>query len=254
MKVGFIGANSRTAEAATLAVHLRWPDVTPLVATTAAAGLEMVELESPDVVLMHPDFTDMTLGNTIQEMRRFTNVPMIVLGLEGDEMEVVTSMELGADDYVRLPCDLTEIMVRIWALMRRVGLRPSPDSDGPMSSGRLSINPATYEVFLSERRLTLTSTEFRLLHLLVKNRGTVVAHQTLERALWGGHVDSSRLVKKYVQRLRRKLGDHARESAWIASVHGVGYRFIGPPPSTQESLTPVDRQSIPVRQYSTSFR
>ena len=95
MKVGFIGADSRTAEAATLAVHLRWPDVTPLVATTAATGLEMVELESPDVLLMHPDFTDMTLGNTIQELRRFTNVPLLVLGVEGDEMEVVTSLELG---------------------------------------------------------------------------------------------------------------------------------------------------------------
>ena len=220
-------------------MHLRWPDVTPLVATTAAAGLEMVELESPDVVLMHPDFTDMTLGNTIQELRRFTNVPLLVLGLEGDEMEVVTSLELGADDYVRLPCDLTEIMVRIWALLRRVGLRSSPESDGPLSSGRLSINPATYEVFLSQRRLTLTSNEFRLLHLLVRNRGTVVAHQTLERALWGGHVDSSRLVKKYVQRLRRKLGDDAREPSWIASVHGVGYRFIGPPPANPERLIPV---------------
>ena len=200
----------------------------PTVATTAAEGLEMVEQESPDVVVLHPDFTDMTLSGTIQEMPRFTNAPLLVMGHQGDEMEVVTSLEVGADDYVRLPCDLTEIMVRIWALLRRVGLRQEPETDGPIASGRLSINPSTYEVFLDEQRVVLTSTEFRLLHLLVKNRGTVVAHQTLERALWGGHMDSSRLVKKYVQRLRRKLGDHAREPLWIASVHGVGYRFIGP--------------------------
>jgi DNA-binding response OmpR family regulator len=192
-----------------------------------------VERESPDVVLLHPDFNDLTLAKAIQELRRFTNVPLLVLGREGDEMEVVTSLELGADDYVRLPCDLTEIMVRIWALLRRVGVRPAHESEGPLSSGRLLINPATYEVFLEERRVTLTSTEFRLLHLLVKNRGTVVAHQTLERALWGEHVDSSRLVKKHVQRLRRKLGDDAREPLWIASVHGVGYRFIGPPSTEQ---------------------
>ena len=67
MKVGLIGADSRTAKAATLALHLCWPYVTPLVATTAAARLEKVELECPDVELMHPDFTDMTLGNTIQK-------------------------------------------------------------------------------------------------------------------------------------------------------------------------------------------
>jgi DNA-binding response OmpR family regulator len=126
-------------------------------------------------------------------------------------------------------------MVRIGALLRRVGIHPSTDSEGPLSSGRLFINPANYEVFLGDQRISLTSTEFRLLHLLVKNRGTVVAHQTLERALWGEQVDSSRLVKKYVQRLRQKLEDDAREPCWVASVHGVGYRFIGPPPSISES-------------------
>jgi two-component system KDP operon response regulator KdpE len=235
MKAVFIGANARTAEIATLSVHLRWPDVTPMIATTAARGLELVEQESPDVVLIHPDFTDLTLTKIIQGLRCFSNVPLLVLGHQGDEMEVVSALETGADDYVRLPCDLTEMMTRIWALLRRVGIRPSHESESPLLSGSLFINPATYEVFLGGQRITLTSTEFRLLHLLVRNRGTVVAHQTLERALWGDQIDSSGLVKKYVQRLRRKLSDDAREPRWIASVHGVGYRFIGPTPNPQES-------------------
>ncbi len=228
MKAVYIGVDTRTAEVATLAVHLRWPDVTPFLATTASEGLELVERELPDVVLLHPDFNDLTLGRTIQELRRFTNVPLLVLGHRGDEMEVVTSLELGADDYVRLPCDLTEIMVRIWALLRRVGIRPTHESEGPLSSGRLFINPATYEVFLGGHPVTLTSTEFRLLHLLIKNRGAVVTRHTLEQTLWREPVDGHGLIKKYVQRLRRKLGDDAREPTWISSVHGVGYRFIGP--------------------------
>ena len=239
MKVVYIGSEGRTAEVATLAVHLRWPDVMPLTAQTAEEGLEAVERELPDLVLLHPDFTDLPLGKAIQELRRFTSVPLLVLGRDGDEMEAVTSLELGADDYVRLPCDLTEVMARIWALLRRVGVRPVREGEGPVSSGRLLVNPATYEVFLGQQRVTLTSTEFRLLHLLIKNRGTVVAHQTLERALWGEQSDSNRLVKKYVQRLRRKLGDDAREPVWIASVHGVGYRFIGPPLGAPQSGEPV---------------
>ena len=80
----FIGTEVRTAELVTLAVHLRWPDVDPMVATTVAEGLEMVEREAPDVVVMHPDFTDMTLNNSIRELRRFTNVPLLVLGHQGD--------------------------------------------------------------------------------------------------------------------------------------------------------------------------
>jgi DNA-binding response OmpR family regulator len=230
MKVVYIGVDVRTSEIATLAIHLRWPDVTPQIATSASEGVAAVERTQPDVVLLHPDFDDLTMGKAIQEIRHVSQVPLLVLGRNGDEMEVVSSLEMGADDYVRLPCDLTEMMVRIWALLRRVGIRPTHESEGPLSSGRLLINPANYEVFLGEQRIALTSTEFRLLHLLLKNRGTVVAHQTLERALWGEQVDSSRLVKKYVQRLRQKLEDDARKPCWVASVHGVGYRFIGPPP------------------------
>ena len=88
MKAAFIGAEVRTSELVTLAVHLRWPEVDPIVATTAAEGLEMVEREAPDVVVMHPDFTDMTLSSTIGELREFTNVPLLVLGHQRDEMEV----------------------------------------------------------------------------------------------------------------------------------------------------------------------
>ena len=112
MKVVYIGVDERTSEIATLAVHLRWPDATPLIATSAEEGMELIERELPDVVLLHPDFEDLTLGQAIQEIRRFSNVPMLVLGQGGDEMEVVSSVEWGADDYVRLPCDLTAILVR----------------------------------------------------------------------------------------------------------------------------------------------
>ena len=96
-----------------------------------------------------------------------------------------------------------------------------------MASGALLLNPATYEVLLHGKRMALTSTEFRLLHLLLKNRGTVATHRFLELALWGDRVDSSALVKKYIQRLRRKLGDDPQEPEWIANVYGVGYRFLG---------------------------
>ena len=124
MKAVFIGGDPRATELANMSFRLRWPDTVPFVASTAEEGLEVVGRESPDIVVMHPDFTDMALSKVIQEMRRFTNVPLLVLGYQADEMEVVTSLELGADDYVRLPCDLTELMVRIWALLRRATTMP----------------------------------------------------------------------------------------------------------------------------------
>ena len=240
MKVVFIGANPRTAEIATLSVRLGWPEVVPFVATTAAIGLKLVERASPDLVLLHPDFADMSLPQALKELRHISNVPILILGRRTDEMEVVTALQLGADDYVRWPCDVTEVVARIWAMLRRSGAGPDPrENENPVLSGQLLINPATYEAFLGGRRVTLTSTEFRLLHLLIKNRSVVVSHQALEDGLWGGQADSYGLVKKYIQRLRRKLEDDAREPRWIASIHGIGYRFIGPSPNHQEAVAPM---------------
>jgi two-component system KDP operon response regulator KdpE len=232
MKVVFIGRDSRTADIASLSIRLRWPDATLLYAASTARGLELVEHDWPDMVLLHPDFSDIPLAAAIHDLRGFSNVPLLVLGHQGDEMEAISSLELGADDYVRLPCDLTELTTRIWALLRRAGVATSYESEGPTVSGRLLVNPASYEAYLGARRLALTTTEFRLLHLLVKNWGIVVSRQTLERTLWRDQIDSYDLVKKYIQRLRQKLGDDAREPFWIASVHGVGYRFIGPTPGS----------------------
>ncbi len=200
--------------------------------------MELVEQESPDVVLLHPTFSDMSLAEAVQELRRFSNAPLLVLSHQGSETEIVTALELGADDYVRLPCDMTEMMARVWALLRRAGAIARQEGERPLRSGQLLVNPITYEVFLGDQRVVLTSTEFRLLHLLLKNRGIVVSHQTLGRTLWGDQVDSSGLVKKYVQRVRQKLGDTAREPSWIVSIHGMGYRFIGPSENSQDTKEP----------------
>ena len=235
MKVIFIGDDKRTADIASLSIRLRWPDATLSHATTATEGLELVERDWPDLVLLHPDFSDTSLTSAIHELRGFSNVPLLVMGHQGDEMEAISSLEQGADDYVRLPCDLTELTTRIWALLRRAGTATSYESERPTVSGRLLVNPSSYEAYLGGQRLALTTTEFRLLHLLVKNWGIVVSRQTLERTLWGDQTDSYGLVKKYIQRLRQKLGDDAREPFWVACVHGVGYRFIGPTPGSIEA-------------------
>ncbi len=239
MKVVFIGPDSQVAEMVGLSISLRWPGVVPLVAAGPPEGLDLVESTSPDVVLLQANLGDLSLSKTIQQLRGFSNVPLLVLGQQGSETEVVTALESGADDYVRLPCDLTEMMARVWALLRRVAAKTYHEGERPVRSGDLFINPSTYEVFLGSLQVMLTSTEFRVLYLLVKNRGSVVSHQTLERTLWGEEVDSSGLVKKYVQRLRQKLGDTAQNPTWIASVHGVGYRFMGPRPEFQGADDPV---------------
>ena len=229
MKVLYIGNDSRTLEIATLALRLRWPSVVIADASTAAEGLEQLAAEIPDITLLRPDVVDMRLSQVLDEVRRFTNVPLIVFGTEDTDIEAITALEKGADDYIRLPRPLTELVARIWALIRRSGSRTTALEESPMGSGSLFINPGTYEAFLGNQHIKLTTTEFKLLHLLLKNRSTVVTHETFGRFIWGDEAVTSDLSKKYVQRLRRKLGDDAQNPSWIASVRGVGYRFVGPP-------------------------
>jgi len=187
LRAAFVGADMRIADLATFAIHLRWPDVTPIVVTSAAEALDMIPRESLDVVLLHPDVGDSNLAEFIRDMRRLTHVPLLVLSDQGDETEVVTALEVGADDYLRLPCALIEIMIRIWALVRRAELPVRSDEvEGPLRSGPLSLDPTTYEVSLADKCLPLTTTEFRVLHYLMRNRGAVVPHLTMERALWRG--------------------------------------------------------------------
>ncbi len=97
------------------------------------------------------------------------------------------------------------------------------------------VDPSSHKAFLEGETLNLTSTEFKMLFLLVKNSGMVLSRQTMEDNLWSERGDSHGLVKKYIQRLRLKLRDDARQPSWIMNVHGVGYRFVGPSPGALES-------------------
>ena len=225
MKVLFFSQDGDLVEQLGLALRLRWPDLRPLVASEGLVGLEVIEREEPDIVILCEDLPDMSVWTSIKEIRRFSDLPIIV-ALETDgEMEIVKALESGADEFVRLPCNLTEFMARAVAIVRRVGLTKQRSDETPIRCGDLLINPATYEVFLAESRLVLTPTEFKLLHLLAKNRHVTLTQQFIQRVIWSDDIEAGEALKKYIQRLRRKLGDDARNPIWIKTVHGVGYRF-----------------------------
>ncbi len=185
MKAVFIGAEPQIAEFAGLSLSVRWPGAKPLVAQTAAAGLERVLVDSPDLVLVHPSFSDMPLSDAIQELRRFSNVPLLVLNHQGSETELITALELGADDYVRLPCDPAEMMARIWALLRRSGSNEAPEEESPQRSGQLLFNRSAYEAWQVERQPVMSSTgcRFGFLH---KTHGLEHAHGGASRPLDSG--------------------------------------------------------------------
>lgn len=225
MKVLFFCKDSNTVEQLVLALRLRWPDLRPLIASQGQVGLEVIEREEPELTIICEDLTDMSVWTIIKEIRRFSDLPIIVALETDNELEVVKALELGADDFIALPCNLMEVMARAVALIRRVGLTKQRSDESPIRCGDLLINPATYEVFLGSTRLVLTPTEFKLLYLLAKNRHVTLTQQFIQRIIWADDIEAGEALKKYIQRLRRKLGDDARNPIWIKTIHGIGYRF-----------------------------
>ncbi len=238
MRVLCIGLVPKVQEAVTVSLRLRWPDVNVTETPEIRPGLDTVEAEAADLVLLQTDpRSGMSLLDAIRELRQFSEVPLMVWEMDGGEVELVKALEFGADDYIRLPVGPIELIARMVALLRRLR-GESSTAEGPVIwSGKLGINPTTYEAFLGEDRLDLTPTEFRLLYVLVKNRSAVVSHRFLERLLWEDRYDSGSLLKKYIQRIRKKLGDDPVKPTFVANVRGVGYRYVGSSNGTGHPVT-----------------
>jgi DNA-binding response OmpR family regulator len=219
------GLDPRTIELVGLGLRFRWPNARVIAVDDIHAALDSIEETAPDIILLEPRDLRLPLEHVLERVRSVTDIPLIVISPEPNEVEMLKSFELGADDYVRDSSTPMEMASRVFALLRRQHKLSTANRGQPVSIGSLVISPSTYEAFIDGQPLSLTATEFRLLHLLSKNRGTVVSNEFLERTLWGDRADSSASLKKYIQRVRRKLGDDPRRPQWIYSVRGVGYRF-----------------------------
>ena len=228
MKVLFISQDDPKVDQLALALRIRWPDLEPVSAARGSDVGPILDAEKPDLVMVCGDVPDLDVWSAIGRVRSLYDTPIVVCMQGSNEMDVVRALEAGADEFIAMPCDLLELVARVMALMRRVG-RVTEQGDGTiMRCGDLAINPGAREAFLGSARLPLTPTEFKLLYLLVKNRHVTLTQEYIQRVVWAGDVGAGEAIKKYIQRLRQKLGDDARDPTWIDTVHGVGYRFLSP--------------------------
>ena len=247
MKVLFLSQDANQVEELVLVLTLRWEGLTPQVVSYGKLGLEVIENERPELVIIAGDLPDMSVHSTIREVRRFSEVPIMVLVHQSDdgEMDLVKALESGADDYIRLPCNLMEVMARAVAVLRRPRRLRDGNEQSPIKCGDLLINPATFQASLGSDELSLTALEFKLLYLLASNRHVTVATDYIQRVVWPDDSDAGPSVKTYIKRLRQKLGDDAKNPVWIKTVNGVGYRFCGPISSEVQSQELQPYQAAP---------
>jgi two-component system, OmpR family, response regulator RegX3 len=216
-----------TSIAEPLADALRSEGFDTEVAGTVTQALELARRD-PDLVLLDVMLPDGSGFDVCRELRRSSQVPIIMLTARGEEADRVVGLELGADDYVVKPFSAREVVARIRAVLRRVE-SPEPADKSPIAIGQLRLDPARHEATFRGEVLELSRKEFELLQLLMRNAGSVVTRERLIDEVWDPNwFGSTKTLDVHVSGIRRKLGDDPAQPRYLHTVRGVGFRFSSP--------------------------
>jgi len=226
MKVVIIEDQAELVEAVSMCFELRWPDVIILSTGEGIKGLELIEAESPDVVILDLGLPDIDGFEVLRQIHLFSDVPIIVLTVRNQKMDIVRGLELGADDYITKPFDHIEFLARVKAVLRRTSMPQLKRNTEPFQSGKLRIDFDTQEVSLGGEKMKLTPIEYNLLQHLAKNAGHVISHHALLDRVWGvEYTNATDYLKVYIQRLRAKLCDNLSAPELIVTEWRVGYKL-----------------------------
>lgn len=225
MRVLVIEDDPDILEVITLSFRMGWPQVTILSTPEARKGVEMVKTQSPDIVLLDLLLPDMNGFQALAEIREFSNIPLIVVTVKGEEIDRVRGLELGADDYIVKPFSYMELLARARAVLRRsnaVGTAVPTTFE----HGGLAINFKSQEVRVNGEEVNLTPIEYKLLCELANNAGRTVSQRALLEKVWGEeYLNAPNVLKVHMHRLRRKLKDNPKSPRAIVTMPGKGYKL-----------------------------
>jgi two-component system phosphate regulon response regulator PhoB len=195
------------------------------IAPTGEAALKSIRRHVPDVVLldlMLPGIDGLEIAKILKADDQTRKIPLIMVTAKGEEADIVTGLELGADDYITKPFNHKVLIARLRAVLRRRE-QPAPDEQAPLQIHDLVIHPGRHEVIIADQPIDLTYTEFRVLHYLARRPGWVFTRSQIVRAVHGDDYPvTDRSVDVQIAGLRKKLGEGEN---YIETVRGIGYRF-----------------------------
>jgi two-component system KDP operon response regulator KdpE len=196
----------------------------PKSAFSAKEGLIMAENHPPGLVLLDLGLPDESGHTVLQKLRQWYTSPVIILSVQKNEDDIIKALDNGANDYLSKPFRTGELLARI-----RSALRDSITEDGDtvLNFQNLQIDLSARIVKKNNQFVKLTSTEYNLLSIFVRNEGKVLTHQYLLRAIWGpGYINQSQYLRVFIAQIRKKIEDDPNRPQHLLTESGVGYRFI----------------------------
>ena len=193
-------------------------------AFSAKEGLIMAANHPPGLILLDLGLPDENGHVVLQKLRQWYTNPVIILSVQKNEEDIIKALDNGANDYLSKPFRTGELLARI-----RSALRDSLTDEGDTSLvfQNIQVDFSSRTVKKHDQLVKLTSTEYNLLALLVKNEGKVLTHQYLLRAIWGpGFINQSQYLRVFIAQIRKKIEDDPNRPEYLLTESGVGYRFI----------------------------
>ncbi len=191
-------------------------------------AIDVVRREPPELVLLDVMLPGIDGLEVLRRLRTWTQVPVVLVTARAEELDTLVGLAVGADDYVTKPFSPREVVARVGAVLRRGAGSASPES--AMRFDGLTLDPVRREVTVDDAPAALTTLEFDLLATLMRSPGRVWSRAQVLREVWGGDFfGDERVVDVHIRSIRARLGDDAGDPRFIATVRGVGYKFIGTP-------------------------
>ncbi len=194
-----------------------------LISATAGEGIRSAGMDRPDLVILDLGLPDLDGTLVLKRLREWTTLPIIILSVRNVESEIIDCLDAGADDYLIKPFRTGELLARVRTAIRH---RPGLPQDVVFTTGSLTVDLAARSVRRGEEVVKLTTTEYKLLSLFVRNAGRVLTHRYLLEQVWGPALaGETQYTRVHVGHLRKKIEDDPANPRLIVTESGIGYRL-----------------------------
>ncbi len=210
-----------------LAEYAKKEGFTPVCAENGKQAIEKFNETDPDIILLDVMMPLIDGFEVCREIRKTSNVPIIMITARGEDFEKIMGLDIGADDYIVKPFSPGEVMARVRAILRRIDKEDS-NSEQVFSYDDLKIDLDSYTVLINGENVSLTKKEIELLWIFSTNKNKVFTRENLLNSLWGyDYFGDTRTVDSHIKRLRAKIDQYLHPHWDIKTIRGVGYKFEG---------------------------